>query len=74
MKQNPYQNQVPARKQLANVDVEVNGKITNHTVVCFSNDCEDVIYSKARKKAMEHYGSHIENVALKYNIKGRENI
>jgi len=75
MKQNPYQTPKAApHKQVAYVDVTLNGKSSNHIVICFSNDCEDVIFTKARRKALEYYGSHIENVTLGYKITKREDL
>jgi ABC-type branched-subunit amino acid transport system substrate-binding protein len=75
MKQNPYQTQKAApHKQVAYVDVTLNGKSSNHIVICFSDDCEDVIFSKARRKAIEYYGSQVKNVALDYKITKREDL
>ena len=72
MRANPFQK--APHKQVVNVDVKLNGKTSNHVIICFSNDCEDVIFTKARKKAIEYYGSQVENLALDYKITKREDL
>lgn len=73
MRANPYNNPAP-RKQLANVEVRAAKLKSNYAIICFDNDQEEVLHSKARNRAIADYGSQIHEANIEYKILSREDL
>ena len=74
MRANPYNNPTPARKQLANVRVIANDFNSDYAIICFDNDDEAVLHTKAQARARMDFGSQLDAQKLEFQILSRETL
>lgn len=73
MRQNPYSKPAPTR-QMAKVRVITQNFNSDYVIICFDNDEEEVLHTKAKKLARADFGSQLDEQELEYKILGRENL
>lgn len=74
MRQNPY-NKIPTPiRQMAKVRVTTQDFDADYVVICFNNDEDEVLHTKAKKLARANFGSQLDEQELEYEILGRENL
>ena len=77
MRENPYNKpafQKPApKKQIAHVEVKATDTNIKDTyiVICFEDDTEEVLFTKAKRSAISDYGSQIKDGKLEYSVVSR---
>ncbi|WP_338761983.1 hypothetical protein WAF17_16680 [Bernardetia sp. ABR2-2B] len=73
MRANPYNNPAP-KKQIANVRVIAQDFNSDYAIICFDNDNEEVLHTKAKARARSDFGKQLDSQSIEYKILNREEL